>query len=103
MRSCDRQKHDLSFVLFRRFQAWAALLAEEKHSLAGGIKARAPPEVVGAHVRFLSRTGTWSRLLLDLNEILERAVRERQQAVGLLSERLLSGGTPGHAPSAVRE
>lgn len=60
--------------------------------MATGIKARAPPEVVGAHVRFLARTGTWNRLLLELNEILETAVRERQQAAGLLSERLDSVG-----------
>jgi len=84
-----------------RLQVWAVLLSEEKRVLAAGVKARAPPEVVGAHVRFLARAGTWNRLLLDLQEILETAVRERQQAVGLLSQWLDPRGrdTPGDPPN----
>lgn len=81
-----------------RLQAWAALLSEEKRSLACEIKVRAPAEVVGAHLRFITRTGTWERLLLDLHEILESAVREREQAVGLLSAQFSeTPGAPRHA------
>ncbi|CBN74823.1 hypothetical protein Esi_0043_0102 [Ectocarpus siliculosus] len=72
----------------KRLQAWATVLAKEKRSLVCEIKARAPAEIVGAHLRFLSRTGTWERLLLDLNQILETAVSQREQAVGLLSEQV---------------
>lgn len=62
-------------------------------------KARAPAEVVGAHLRFLARTGTWERLLLDLHQILETAFFEREQAVELLSAQvnLAAHGDPGHA------
>ncbi|CAM9133217.1 unnamed protein product, partial [Ectocarpus sp. 4 AP-2014] len=72
----------------KRLQAWATVLAKEKRSLVCEIKARAPAEIVGAHLRFLSRTGTWERLLLDLNQIHETAVSQREQAVGLLSEQV---------------
>lgn len=81
-----------------RLQAWATVLAKEKRSLVCEIKARAPAEIVGAHLRFLSRTGTWERLLLDLNKILESAVSQREQAVGLLSEQVApeTRGASGH-------
>ncbi|CAM9112952.1 unnamed protein product [Ectocarpus sp. 12 AP-2014] len=72
----------------KRLQAWATVLAKEKRSLVCEIKARAPAEIVGAHLRFLSRTGTWGRLLLDLNQILETAVSQREQAIRLLSEQV---------------
>eukprot|EP00903_Cladosiphon_okamuranus_P009830 g9343.t1 len=84
--------------MVKRLQAWAALLSEEKRSLACKIKAHAPAEVVGAHLRFIARTGTWERLLLDLHEILELAISEREQAVRLLSEEFLCAkpGAPRH-------
>eukprot|EP00752_Nemacystus_decipiens_P004495 g4104.t2 len=80
--------------MVKRLQAWATQLSEEKRSLACEVKACAPAEVVGAHLRFIARTGTWERLLLDFHEILELAVREREQAVGLLSDQF-SSETPG--------
>lgn len=88
-----------SSVSFLRLQAWAVMLSEEKRSFVSEIKARAPAEVVGAHMRFIARTGTWERLLLDLNVILESAIREREEAVGLLSRQCTSetpGAPPGH-------
>ncbi|CAB1110263.1 unnamed protein product [Ectocarpus sp. CCAP 1310/34] len=72
----------------KRLQAWATVLAEEKRSLICEMKARAHAEIVGAHLRFLSRTGTWERLLLDLNQILQTAMSQREQAIGLLSEQV---------------
>ncbi|CAM9190525.1 unnamed protein product, partial [Hapterophycus canaliculatus] len=71
-----------------RLQAWAMLLSQGKRSLVYGVKARAPAEVVGAHLRFLSRKGTWERLLLDLHQILETATFERERAMNLLSEQV---------------
>lgn len=53
------------------------------------IKARAPAEVVGAHLRFLARNGTWERLLLDLHHVLETTIAAREKAMCLLAERVL--------------
>lgn len=88
-----------------RLQAWAALISDDKRSLACRTKARSPAEVVGAHLRFLARTGTWERLLLDLHQTLETAFFERKQAVELLSVQanLAAHGAPGHARLAYGE
>lgn len=59
------------------------------------VKADAPAELVGAHIRFLRRTGTWEQLLLDLSQLLEVVDAERKLAVELLLEQLPDTQTPG--------
>lgn len=88
-----------------RLQAWAILLSEDKRSMACQIKSRALAEVVGAHLRFLARTGTWEQLLLDFNQMLQTAFFEREQAVEMLSEQvtLAAHGVPGHARPTLGE
>ncbi|CAN0116143.1 unnamed protein product [Scytosiphon promiscuus] len=90
-----------------RLQTWAALLSRGKRSFVCETKARAPAEVVGAHLRFLARKGTWEGLLLDLHQILETAIFEREEAMDILSGHVVTDlyGTPArssriHPPAA---
>lgn len=80
----------------KRLQAWAVDLSGVKRSIARGVKAEAPPEVVGAHLRFLSRTGSWERLLVDIGEFISTAESDRDRAVDLLRQRCdVDVGRPG--------
>lgn len=66
---------------------WVRDVAESKHVFAGEVKARAPPEVFGAHLRFLSHGGSWERMLGDLDDLMTAAEAERERASEMLRAR----------------
>lgn len=89
--------HDQPILI--RLQTWAFKLSVDKRSIARDVKARAPADIIGAHLRFISRTGTWKDLLNDLGLLVALVQAEREQAVELLKEAFVQQTLPLTKPT----